>query len=110
MASVVVGRKMKLVRMYLSNFRSFGPKCTKVGLDDLTFLLGPNGAGKTAVLQALARMFSLDPAQRKVKKSDFHIPHDEKAEEAPSERELYVEADFEFPELLGKGSDKDAHA
>jgi len=101
---------MKLVRMYLSNFRSFGPKYTKVGLDDLTFLLGPNGAGKTAVLQALARMFSLDPAQRKVKKSDFHIPHDEKSEEAPSERELYVEADFEFPELAGKSSDKDAPA
>jgi putative ATP-dependent endonuclease of the OLD family len=84
---------MKLVRLRLSNFRSFSADYTELDLYDLTFLLGPNGAGKTAVLQALARMFSVDPAQRKVKKSDFHIPHDEKPERAPSERELWVEAD-----------------
>jgi predicted ATP-binding protein involved in virulence len=52
---------MKLV-LRLSNFRSFSADYTDLDLDDLTFLLGPNGAGKTAVLQALARMFSLDPA------------------------------------------------
>ena len=56
---------MKLVRARLSKFRSFSADYTELGLDNLTFLLGPNGAGKTAVLQALARMFSLDPAQRK---------------------------------------------
>jgi putative ATP-dependent endonuclease of OLD family len=94
---------MKLVRLRLSNFRSFCADYTEVELDDLTFLLGPNGAGKTAILQALARLFSLDAAQRKVKKSDFHVPHDEKPDEAPAERELWIEADFEFPELLGKG-------
>jgi putative ATP-dependent endonuclease of the OLD family len=101
---------MKLVRFRLSNFRSFSADHIELDLDDLTFLLGPNGAGKTTVLQALARMFSLDPAQRKVKKSDFHVPHDEKPEQAPAERELWLEADFEFPELLGKGSDKAAPA
>lgn len=95
---------MKLVRLRLSNFRSFCADYTEVELDHLTFLLGPNGAGKTAVLQALARLFSLDPAQRKVKKSDFHVPHDEKPDDAPAERELWIEADFEFPELLGKGA------
>lgn len=94
---------MKLVRVRLSNFRSFCANCTEVELDDLTFLLGPNGSGKTAVLQALARLFSLDPAQRKVKKSDFHVSHDEKPDESPVERELWIEADFEFPELLGNG-------
>lgn len=101
---------MKLARVRLSNFRSFGPDHTQIDLDDLTFFLGPNGAGKTAVLQALARMFSLDPAQRKVKKSDFHVPHDEKREEASAERKLWIEADFEFPELLAKGSGKTAPA
>jgi putative ATP-dependent endonuclease of OLD family len=101
---------MKLVRLRLSNFRSFGAGYADLDLEDLTFLLGPNGAGKTAVLQALARMFSLDPAQRKVKKSDFHVPHDEKPEQAPGGRELWIEADFEFPELLGKGRDKAAPA
>ncbi|RXH33579.1 chromosome segregation protein SMC [Bradyrhizobium nanningense] len=101
---------MKLVRLRLSNFRSFSADCTELELDDLTFLLGPNGTGKTAILQALARMFSLDPAQRKVKKSDFHIPHDEKPEHKPAQRELWIEVDFEFPELLGKNGGKEAPA
>lgn len=100
---------MKLVRLRISNFRSFCEDFTELDLDDLTFLLGPNGAGKTAVLQALARLFSLDPSQRKIRKSDFHVPHDEKPDEAPAERKLWIEADFEFPELVGKG-EKEAPA
>lgn len=91
---------MRLVRLRFSNFRSFCADYTELELDDLTFVLGPNGAGKTAVLQALARLFSLDPVERKVRKSDFHVPCDEKPDEAPVERELWIEADFEFPELL----------
>jgi putative ATP-dependent endonuclease of OLD family len=55
-------------------------------------------------------MFSLDPAQRKVKKSDFHIPQDEKPEQTPAERDLWIAVDFEFPELVGKGGDKVAPA
>lgn len=90
---------MKLVRLRLSNFRSFGSEPTVIELTNLTFLLGPNGAGKTAILQALARMFSLDAAQRRIKRSDFHVPADENPENIPDERELWVEADFEFPEL-----------
>ena len=86
---------MKLVRLRLSNFRSFGAGHTELELDGLTFVLGPNGAGKTAVLQALARLFSIDPAQRKIRKSDFHVPHSEKRDEPPDERELWIEADFE---------------
>jgi putative ATP-dependent endonuclease of OLD family len=101
---------MKLVRLRLSNFRSFGADYTEIDLDNLTFLLGPNGAGKTAALQALARMFGFDPAQRKVRKSDFHIPHDEKPEQAPAQRDLWMEADFEFPELLSEEGDEDAPA
>ena len=89
---------MKLVRLRLSNFRSFGSTATTLELGNLIFLLGPNGSGKTAVLQALARLFSLDPAQRKIRKSDFHISSDER--EVPLERRLWIEADFEFPELL----------
>lgn len=90
---------MKLVRLRLSNFRSFGPAPTVIALGNMIFLLGPNGAGKTAVLQALARMFSLDPAQRRIRRSDFHVPADETPEDSPEERELWIEADFEFPEL-----------
>ncbi|MGO6812892.1 ATP-dependent endonuclease [Rhizobium ruizarguesonis] len=89
---------MKLVRLRLCNFRSFGATPTTIDLDDMTFLLGPNGSGKTAVLQGLARMFSMDPGQRKVRKSDFHVPYNEA--ESPPERHLWLEADFEFPELV----------
>lgn len=96
---------MKLVRLRLSNFRSFGEDPIEIALEDMTFLIGPNGAGKTAVLQALARMFSLDPAQRKVKQSDFHVPMDESPEDAPEARTLWIEADFEFPELARDDAD-----
>ena len=97
---------MKLVRLRLSNFRSFGLGPTSIELDNMTFFLGPNGAGKTAVLQALARMFSLDPAQRRIRRSDFHIPSDEASENAPDERELWIEAEFEFPELEQDDADE----
>lgn len=69
-------------------------------LDDTTFVLGPNGAGKTSVLHALAKMFSLDPAQRRIKPSDFHPPADDPPENAPAERHFWIEAEFRFPELL----------
>jgi putative ATP-dependent endonuclease of the OLD family len=99
---------MKLVQVRLSNFRSFGPEPTEVDLTDMTFLLGPNGAGKTAVLQSLARMFSIDPAQRKIKRSDFHVPIDEKPADVPDQRALWIEADFNFPELEQDTADEAA--
>jgi putative ATP-dependent endonuclease of the OLD family len=90
---------MKLVRLRLHNFRCFGVNTTEIALDDINFVIGPNGSGKTAILQALARMFSLDPTQRKIRASDFFIAADEDPENAPIDRKLWLEADFEFPEL-----------
>ena len=90
---------MKLANLRICSFRCFGSVAADIVLDDTTFILGPNGTGKTAVLQALARMFSLDPALQKIKTSDFHIPADEAPDAAPEERRLWIEADFEFPEL-----------
>lgn len=90
---------MKLRRMRLCNYRCFGPEVTEIEFDDTTFVLGPNGSGKTAVLHALALMFSLDPAQRRVRSSDFHAATSQPTDEDPDERELWLEADFEFPEL-----------
>lgn len=95
---------MKLVRLRLCNFRSFGSDPTEIALNDNTFLLGPNGTGKTAVLQALARMFSLNPTQRKIRCSDFNVPIVELPDQAPETRELWLEADFEFPELALQGA------
>ena len=63
---------MKITHLRICNFRCFGGVETEIALDDTTFILGPNGAGKTAVLQVLARMFSLDPAQRKIRTVDCH--------------------------------------
>ncbi|MHB9100546.1 MAG: ATP-dependent nuclease [Sulfuricella sp.] len=89
---------MKLQSIRLSNFQCFGPEPTELSFEDLTFLIGPNGSGKTAAMQALCRLFAFDPTLRRIKKSDFHVPHDEM--ETPDERTLWIEADFLFPELL----------
>ena len=88
---------MKLQTIRLSNFQSFGENPTEVALEDITYLIGPNGSGKTAVLQALCRLFGFDPSLRRILRSDFHVPFNEAA--PPVERQLWIEADFLFPEL-----------
>jgi len=88
---------MKLHTIRLSNFQSFGSEPTEFALEDITYLIGPNGSGKTAVLQALCRLFAFDPSLRRIQRSDFHVPHDEK--DVPDERQFWIEADFVFPEL-----------
>ncbi|EMM5787323.1 AAA family ATPase [Pseudomonas aeruginosa] len=88
---------MKLQSIRLFSFQSFGPEPTELTLNDITYLIGPNGSGKTAVLQALCRLFAFDPSLRRIRRSDFHVPYDE--EEVPEERQLWIEADFMFPEL-----------
>ena len=88
---------MKLETIRLSNYQSFGVEPTELSLEDITYLIGPNGSGKTAVLLALCRLFAFDPALRRIQRSDFHVPSDE--EVVPEERQLWIEADFLFPEL-----------
>lgn len=90
---------MKLHRLRISNFQSFGPEIAEITLDDLTFLIGPNGAGKTAVLQALCRLFAFEPGLRRIHRSDFHVPLEETPETVPDERTFWLEAEFVFPEL-----------
>lgn len=88
---------MKLQSIRLFSFQSFGPEPTELTLNDITYLIGPNGSGKTAALQALCRLFAFDPSLRRIRRSDFHVPYNE--EEIPEERQLWIEADFIFPEL-----------
>ena len=90
---------MKLTRLRLSNFQSFGPGPTVIVLDAMCFLLGPNGTGKTAVLQALARLFGFDPSLRRVRRTDFHIMAEDLAKSDIGPLTLWIEAQFEFPEL-----------
>lgn len=88
---------MKLHALRLSNFQSFAQEPTELQLDDITYLIGPNGSGKTAALEALCRLFAFDPSLRRILRSDFHVPINEAA--PPAERQLWIEADFLFPEL-----------
>lgn len=88
---------MKLQTIRLSNFQSFGESQTEIALEDITYLIGPNGSGKTAALHALCRLFAFDPSLRRIQRSDFHVPFHE--EKQPAERQLWIEADFLFPEL-----------
>jgi predicted ATP-dependent endonuclease of OLD family len=89
---------MKLQAIRISNFQCFGDEPTELSLEDITYLIGPNGSGKTAALQALCRLFAFDPSLRRIQRSDFHVPCDEK--DMPDERQLWIEADFLFPELV----------
>lgn len=93
---------MKLQTIRLSNFQSFGAAPTDIRLEEITYFIGPNGSGKTAALQALCRLFAFDPSLRRILRSDFHVAFNEVA--PPAERQLWIEADFLFPELV---EDKD---
>lgn len=90
---------MRLTKLRVSGFQSFGPNATTIEFEAMTFLLGPNGAGKTAVLQALARMFAFDQSLRRVRRTDFNIGAIQLAEEEGGHPALWIEAEFEFPEL-----------
>ena len=90
---------MKLTQLRICNFQSFGPMPTIVTFERLSFLLGPNGAGKTAVLQALARLFGFDPSSRRTRRSDFHVPSTDLSDDSSGSRSLWIEAQFEFPEV-----------
>ncbi len=96
---------MNLAALRISNFQAFGTEAVSIDLDKMTYLVGPNGAGKTAILQALCRMFG-SANQRRITRSDFHVPIDAKIEEADDPRAFWIEADFEVEEL----NDKERHA
>lgn len=88
---------MKLVRVSLSNFQSFGPGPTSVDLGPQTFLIGPNGSGKTAVLTALCRLFGTDPSLRQVTRTDFHVPKGAALKDGEV-ASLWIEVEFSLSE------------
>lgn len=95
---------MQITHLRLLGFQSFGLTPTTIELRDVTYVLGPNGAGKTAVLEALSRLFSPLPGQRKIRHSDFHIPNGRNAAELHAEEpELWIEVDIEVPEAGAGG-------
>lgn len=91
-----------LTNLFLSgpgDFQSFGQGPTAIAFEAMIFLLGPNGTGKTAVIQALARLFGFDPSLRRVRRTDFHIAAADLAKDDVGPLTLWIEAQFEFPEL-----------
>lgn len=93
---------MKIESITISNFRCFGPDPITIELDDLTCFVGSNGTGKSAVLQALAKVFGVTMADRKIEASDFHVKQGGKITDEP-ERFLFIEIKLRFPELNTEG-------
>lgn len=98
---------MEIERLYLNNFRCFGPEGVTIFLEqDVTAFVGGNGTGKTAVFQALSRLFGITPAQRSIRKQDFHVSPD--IQELRSGTMLIIEVVFSFPELSCNHQNTDA--
>ena len=89
---------MKLTKVIINNFRSFG-ESQVIEFNNQTVLLGNNSSGKTTVLQALSKLFSDKQNDRIIKKSDFHLPKGSRPGE--NTRNLFIETIFEFDELDG---------
>ncbi|HEV1915598.1 TPA: AAA family ATPase [Streptococcus pneumoniae] len=89
---------MKLTKVIINNFRSFG-ESQIIELNNQTVLIGNNSSGKTTVLQALSKLFSDKQNDRIIKKSDFHLPKGSMPGE--NTRNLFIETIFEFDELDG---------
>nr|WP_295677076.1 AAA family ATPase [uncultured Intestinibacter sp.] len=91
---------MKLTKIILSNYRCFGKEPTTIEINNLTGFIGHNSSGKTALLSALMKLFGEKSSDRIIERSDFHIPESINPD-GVTKNELYVEAQFEFPELEG---------
>ncbi|MDM5311612.1 ATP-dependent nuclease [Peribacillus frigoritolerans] len=86
---------MKLTKLIIENFRSFGPIPTTINIDDLTALIGANSSGKTTILNAIIKLLG---DSKDIKKSDFHLLHNQTAEEL-DENYFKIEAKFDFTPL-----------
>lgn len=93
---------MKVDSVTFRGFRCFGPEPTVVRLSPgVTALVGANGAGKTALMQGLQRMFGITEEQRRLRRTDFHVPPTEAA--LPQQRTLSIDVILSFPELADGG-------
>jgi len=89
---------MKIEKVSIKNFRCFGPKGTTIELESsVTAFVGGNGSGKTAAFQAISRLFGITPAQRAVRRQDFHLPAMQ--QELQTGATLSMAVVFSFPEL-----------
>lgn len=89
---------MRLKRIIVSNYRCFGETPTTIEFNNLTGFIGHNSSGKTALLSALMKLFGEKSSERIIEKSDFHIRESTNPDYVDFS-ELFIEAQFEFPEL-----------
>lgn len=61
------------------------------------------------MLQALARLLGFGPSLRRVRRTDFNISPADLAKGQHGPLKLWIEAQFEFPELEGKTIDGVIH-
>ncbi len=88
---------MKLVKLAICNYRSFGER-VEILIDDITTFIGNNSAGKTSALSALNCIFSPFSRDRFLTKKDFHVASSDDIN-IIDELSLYIEAYILFDEL-----------
>jgi len=89
---------LKLSKVKLCRYRSFGDEEQTIDFNDLTALIGNNSSGKTAALSAISKIFSTNQSDRILQRSDFYIDQNTDPDKFEVQ-ELYVEAIFVFDEL-----------
>ncbi|MGG5787947.1 ATP-dependent nuclease [Bacillus pretiosus] len=103
-----MSKNIKLHSMRIKNFRCFTNKPSTIVFNednDVTGILGDNSTGKTTILQALLKVFSNDPQERALIKSDFNMQStNEVKERRASDLLLYdstliIEVTLVFPKL-----------
>ncbi|OME30646.1 ATP-dependent endonuclease [Paenibacillus odorifer] len=89
---------MKLKKIKLYNFRSFGEKEETITLSDLIAIIGGNSCGKTTFFNALLRLFGENQKEREITRADFHLPPGVNPDYI-DQSNLFIETIFEFPEV-----------
>ena len=85
---------MYIESLSLRNFRCFGDTTVKIQFQPgITAFVGDNGAGKSSALEALMRLFSTNPSERYLRKSDVHFGIEEDSESVV-EREIVIDVVF----------------
>lgn len=89
---------MKISKIKIKGFRSFGPRETVIPItQNLVALIGINSSGKTTVLEALRKLFGSSLSEKEIYRQDFHIGKNEDPEKI-TERELSIEVCIDFSE------------
>lgn len=85
---------MKLHKIKICNFRSFGNETT-ITIDNLSCFVGANSTGKSSALLALCKLYSEYSTERTISKNDFYKAKEE-SRNTLRKKELYIETIFKM--------------